>query len=84
MSRVRSSTKLEIRRGNYLVAELWTEPGTISSALRGAKPRLSDALVSGEIHLLEEEETLAEIISKSASVEELSNLLEIEGYSISR
>lgn len=67
-------------RGPYLVAIFRDTPGVIASALRGSAPLLTDAVVSGEIRALEEEKTLADLISRSTSVDSFLDALESAGY----
>lgn len=84
MSRGASSVErvLAIYRGNYLVAIFRDAPGIVASALRGAAPVSSDAVVSGEIRSLEEEKTLVGLLARSATVDSLLDALEDAGYRV--
>jgi hypothetical protein len=84
MSRGTSSIDraLAVYRDQYLVAIFRDRPGDIASALRGSAPCLQDAVVSGEIKAIEEEETLAALVRASASVDVLIDALEDAGYSV--
>ena len=84
MSRGTSSIDrvLAVYRDRYLVAIFRDVPGTVTSALRGASPCLEDAVISGEIRAIEDEEKLCELVRASANVDALIDALEQACYAV--